>query len=177
VRRLKSCIGANKESVELLLNYRKTGEPFWNLLYVSKYFLVPLPNRSMQLLRSHVHSPSTRRGGQNGVLPRWTNQLLHHNPQLLRHPPPPVYERGIRDRRRPLPRINRGIHQDGGFRPQLLLQSLSQQQGKVPRLARSRHGAEPNQQDRAAEFQRPDGHVLHHLLQGICLGPPNPYSL
>lgn len=35
VRRLKVCIGANKESVELLLNYRKTGEPFWNLLYVT----------------------------------------------------------------------------------------------------------------------------------------------
>lgn len=48
VRRLKSCIGANKESVELLLNYRKTGEPFWNLLYVSKYFLIQTPNRSMR---------------------------------------------------------------------------------------------------------------------------------
>jgi phototropin len=42
VRRLKACIGANKESVELLLNYRKTGEPFWNLLYVSKVVLIPL---------------------------------------------------------------------------------------------------------------------------------------
>jgi phototropin len=42
VRRLKACIGANKESVELLLNYRKTGEPFWNLLYVSKFVRTPL---------------------------------------------------------------------------------------------------------------------------------------
>lgn len=37
MRRLKSTVGANHESVELLLNYRKTGEPFWNLLYVSKF--------------------------------------------------------------------------------------------------------------------------------------------
>lgn len=36
VRRLRLAIDSNKESVELLLNYRKTGEPFWNLLYVSK---------------------------------------------------------------------------------------------------------------------------------------------
>lgn len=35
VQRLKTCVLANKESVELLLNYRKTGEPFWNLLYVT----------------------------------------------------------------------------------------------------------------------------------------------
>ena len=33
-RRLKEAILANQESVELLLNYRKNGEPFWNLLYV-----------------------------------------------------------------------------------------------------------------------------------------------
>ena len=33
-RRIKEAIEAKKESVELLLNYRKTGEPFWNLLYV-----------------------------------------------------------------------------------------------------------------------------------------------
>ena len=39
VRRLKSSIGANKDSVELLLNYRKTGEPFWNLLYVSEFVM------------------------------------------------------------------------------------------------------------------------------------------
>jgi len=33
---LKEAIEGNQESVELLLNYRKTGEPFWNLLYVGK---------------------------------------------------------------------------------------------------------------------------------------------
>ena len=45
VRRLKTSIGANNESVELLLNYRKTGEPFWNLLYVSESDLTsPIPS-------------------------------------------------------------------------------------------------------------------------------------
>ncbi|KAA6411942.1 MAG: regulator of g, partial [Lasallia pustulata] len=34
VKRLRAAIEANRESVELLLNYRKNGEPFWNLLYV-----------------------------------------------------------------------------------------------------------------------------------------------
>ena len=34
VARLKGAIRAREESVELVLNYRKSGEPFWNLLYV-----------------------------------------------------------------------------------------------------------------------------------------------
>ncbi|MCJ1228994.1 hypothetical protein MMC12_005658 [Toensbergia leucococca] len=38
VRRLKASIDDSKESVELILNYRKTGEPFWNLLYVAPLF-------------------------------------------------------------------------------------------------------------------------------------------
>ena len=33
--RLKSRIDNGEESVELLLNYRKDGTPFWNLLYVA----------------------------------------------------------------------------------------------------------------------------------------------
>ncbi|KAK1584904.1 uncharacterized protein LY79DRAFT_610923 [Colletotrichum navitas] len=41
VRRLKTAIEARKESVELLLNYKKNGDPFWNLLYVA-----PLYNES-----------------------------------------------------------------------------------------------------------------------------------
>lgn len=35
-RRLRASIEAREETVELLLNYKKTGEPFWNLLYVGK---------------------------------------------------------------------------------------------------------------------------------------------
>lgn len=34
VQRLKQAIEDRKESVELLLNYKKNGDPFWNLLYV-----------------------------------------------------------------------------------------------------------------------------------------------
>jgi PAS domain S-box-containing protein len=34
-KRLRASIDACEETVELLLNYRKNGDPFWNLLYVS----------------------------------------------------------------------------------------------------------------------------------------------
>ncbi len=35
VKRLRHSINNAEETVELLLNYRKNGDPFWNLLYVS----------------------------------------------------------------------------------------------------------------------------------------------
>lgn len=38
VARLRDAIQNREESVELLLNQRKTGEPFWNLLYVTPLF-------------------------------------------------------------------------------------------------------------------------------------------
>ncbi|KAK3072611.1 hypothetical protein LTR53_006521, partial [Teratosphaeriaceae sp. CCFEE 6253] len=38
VRRLKAAIDARQESVELLLNVKKNGEPFWNLLYVAPLY-------------------------------------------------------------------------------------------------------------------------------------------
>lgn len=38
VRRLAKSIYYGDETVELLLNYRKTGEPFWNLLYCSPLY-------------------------------------------------------------------------------------------------------------------------------------------
>ncbi|KAL8705303.1 MAG: hypothetical protein Q9201_001590 [Fulgogasparrea decipioides] len=37
-QRLKASIDAKEETVELLLNYKKSGEPFWNLLYVAPLF-------------------------------------------------------------------------------------------------------------------------------------------
>jgi PAS domain-containing protein len=43
VKRIKMAIDARQESVELLLNYKKNGEPFWNLLYTSKIYS-PSPN-------------------------------------------------------------------------------------------------------------------------------------
>ena len=38
VRRLKAAIDKREESVELLLNQTKSGEPFWNLLYTTPLF-------------------------------------------------------------------------------------------------------------------------------------------
>jgi PAS domain S-box-containing protein len=38
VRRLAGNIAQGEETVELLLNYRKNGDPFWNLLYVTPLF-------------------------------------------------------------------------------------------------------------------------------------------
>ncbi|TQN66744.1 Blue-light-activated protein [Colletotrichum shisoi] len=38
VRRLKAAINERKESVELILNYKKNGDPFWNLLYVAPLY-------------------------------------------------------------------------------------------------------------------------------------------
>lgn len=38
VKRLRDAIDAKHETVELLLNYKKTGEPFWNLLYVAPLY-------------------------------------------------------------------------------------------------------------------------------------------
>ncbi|KAI9832200.1 MAG: hypothetical protein M1826_002204 [Phylliscum demangeonii] len=38
VRRLRLAIDNKQESVELLLNYKKNGDPFWNLLYVAPLF-------------------------------------------------------------------------------------------------------------------------------------------
>ncbi|KAL8771119.1 MAG: hypothetical protein Q9209_003290 [Squamulea sp. 1 TL-2023] len=37
-QRLRASIDAKEETVELLLNYRKNGDPFWNLLYVAPLF-------------------------------------------------------------------------------------------------------------------------------------------
>lgn len=38
VHRIRVATEEDKESVELLLNYRKNGEPFWNLLYICPLF-------------------------------------------------------------------------------------------------------------------------------------------
>ncbi|SMR47950.1 unnamed protein product [Zymoseptoria tritici ST99CH_3D1] len=38
VARLRECIRTGQESVELLLNYKENGEPFWNLLYCAPLF-------------------------------------------------------------------------------------------------------------------------------------------
>lgn len=38
ISRLRNCIKSGKESVELILNYKENGEPFWNLLYCAPLF-------------------------------------------------------------------------------------------------------------------------------------------
>lgn len=38
VSAIKAAVDKRRESVELLLNYKKTGEPFWNLLYVTPLY-------------------------------------------------------------------------------------------------------------------------------------------
>lgn len=38
VKRLREAINSREESVELLLNQKKTGEPFWNLLYTTPLY-------------------------------------------------------------------------------------------------------------------------------------------
>ncbi|KAH9240236.1 hypothetical protein K456DRAFT_1885380 [Colletotrichum gloeosporioides 23] len=45
IRRLKNAIDERKDSVELILNYKKNGDPFWNLLYVA-----PLYNEAGKLV-------------------------------------------------------------------------------------------------------------------------------
>lgn len=58
-RRLKESIDNREESVELLLNYKKSGEPFWNLLYVGKCLVVPC-RRVPQSLTSRQHRCMTQ---------------------------------------------------------------------------------------------------------------------
>jgi PAS domain S-box-containing protein len=50
VKHIKMGIDARKESVELLLNYKKNGEPFWNLLYTSKIYTPSSSTRNVELL-------------------------------------------------------------------------------------------------------------------------------
>lgn len=85
VKRIKVSIETKQESVELLLNYRKNGEPFWNLLYVGK---LPLLQRLRSDRQGPLMSPFSalvRRRWQSGFLLGRTDQLLDNNPQLLRH--------------------------------------------------------------------------------------------
>ncbi|KAJ3943600.1 uncharacterized protein N0V96_006528 [Colletotrichum fioriniae] len=73
VRRLKNAIDERKESVELILNYKKNGDPFWNLLYVGsqpsarKAFL-----KALGMKVSDDHAP-------NGIAadPGMESKLLH----------------------------------------------------------------------------------------------------
>ena len=39
-QRLKVSIDSEQESIELLLNYKKNGQPFWNLVLVGKFIFL-----------------------------------------------------------------------------------------------------------------------------------------
>jgi len=82
-KRLKLSIDAREETVELLLNYKKTGEPFWNLLYVGK------PLSSIPFATSwgsHLHHRSTivRCGRESEVLHWRADKLLDNDPKQYR---------------------------------------------------------------------------------------------
>ncbi len=85
VKRLKVSIESKQESVELLLNYRKNGEPFWNLLYVGKLRFMQKLGSDRQGPLMRPFSALVRRRWQSGFLLGRTDQLLDNNPQLLRH--------------------------------------------------------------------------------------------
>ena len=61
-KRLKASIEAREETVELLLNYKKTGEPFWNLLYVGMHPCIGLLLPAMIHLAYIKISAIVRRG-------------------------------------------------------------------------------------------------------------------
>lgn len=64
--RIRSCIDSGEDCVELLLNYRKNGSPFWNLLYVAP-------------LRDETGKIVFFLGGQIDC-----STIIHSNPDVLR---------------------------------------------------------------------------------------------
>ena len=87
-RRIKEAITAKQESVELLLNYRKNGEPFWNLLYIGKD-----PSSSDLKANKLIQYASAlvqfRR--QGSIFPRRANKLFNDYPQPRRHSKSALY--------------------------------------------------------------------------------------
>jgi len=92
VKRIKTAIDGKRESVELLLNYKKNGEPFWNLLYISKiyapYFCL---TRTVDYGLTTLSSSAIQRRRQRRLFPRRPDQLLHNDTQLLRHLTHPLH--------------------------------------------------------------------------------------
>jgi len=78
-KRLGEAIDSRQECVELLLNYKKNGEPFWNLLYICRFCL------TMPIDCANPSSTPLQCRGQGCLLPRGSDQLLDYNSKLLRH--------------------------------------------------------------------------------------------
>jgi phototropin len=78
VKRMKLSISQNRESVDLVLNYRKDGQPFWNLLYIC-----PLkgPNGKVRFFFGGQINVSETIGSHKDVL-----QILNGAPPPLKRP-------------------------------------------------------------------------------------------
>ncbi|OHF02562.1 hypothetical protein CORC01_02257 [Colletotrichum orchidophilum] len=92
VRRLKNAIDERKESVELILNYKKNGDPFWNLLYVA-----PLYNEAGKLafyIGGQINCSTTIHSNADvmKVLSTSTNDDVQIQDKKV--PPPPLYRAG-----------------------------------------------------------------------------------
>ncbi|KAL8740541.1 MAG: hypothetical protein Q9190_006772 [Brigantiaea leucoxantha] len=98
-KRLKASIDAKEETVELLLNYKKNGEPFWNLLYVGKPSVLSRTPTPLTLF----HSTIIRRRRQSCILPRRPNQLLNNHQKQHRRPTHTLHVRRPRRRQRSRP--------------------------------------------------------------------------
>lgn len=166
-RRLKASIEAKEETVELLLNYKKNGDPFWNLLYVGPCTaLVSL--QSPRWMLTFICSTAIRRQRQIKLLHRRSDQLLDHHPQRHRRPTYPVHVRraGGRQGSRPVHEIDEAVQA-------IFLRSWPSQRSppqtaceqQESRSARSRHGARPPEANREDEFPPSDGSVLHRVLK------------
>jgi hypothetical protein len=92
VQRLKAAIAEEKESVELLLNYKKNGDPFWNLLYVGELHTVSLNPALSTAHKTTSGNPSvsnlepgrstTVQPARKGRVLYWRpGELLYNNPQ------------------------------------------------------------------------------------------------
>ena len=97
IKRLKESIDAREETVELLLNYKKNGEPFWNLLYVAPLldsagklaFYIGAQINCSTTIRSNtdvlrILSASDEVEGEKEVLPRTKTSRTNLLSQLAR---------------------------------------------------------------------------------------------
>lgn len=80
VKRIKMSLDHPAECVELLLNERKNGEPFWNLLYTGKSAISTLAESLCNSSSTFV-SPEW----QIGILPRRSSQRIDNRSQHFRY--------------------------------------------------------------------------------------------
>lgn len=128
VTRLRKSIDNGEETVELLLNYRKDGSPFWNLLHVAP-------------LRDEAGNIAFYLGGQVDC-----STTIHGNPDVMR-----VLEF---DARKPLqpchddPVVKNGLGPTGSSsREQFRLSHIFKSSSRIPVIAKSGPGMEDGLMD------------------------------